>query len=126
MPGQEQKVVEFYRSNAEAQASLQAPIFEDKVVNFILEMATVNEHVVTPEQLRAETEAQAEAKKAEDEAAAAEKPKRAAASKMAPAKKKASAKAATEKSPSKPKATGARSEKAAGANTKSADNKDAS
>ncbi len=126
MPGQEQQVVEFYRSNAEAKASLQAPIFEDKVVNFILEMATVNEHVITPEQLRAETEAQAEVKKAEDEAAAAEKPKRAAAREKAPAKKKASAKAAAEKSASKPKAAGARSEKAAGAKTKSADNKDAS
>ncbi len=88
LPGQEQQVIDFYRSNAEAQASLQAPIFEDKVVNFILEMATVSEREITPEELRAETEA---------EAAAAEKPKK------APAKKKASAKAAA-----KPKASGAK------------------
>ena len=56
MPGQEQQFVEFYRSNPEAQASLRAPIFEDKVVNYIIEMATVTERVLSPEELRAETE----------------------------------------------------------------------
>ena len=90
LPGQEQMVVDFYRNNTDAQASLQAPIFEDKVVNFILEMATVTEREITPEQLRAETEAEA--------AADASKPKKAAAKKKAPAKKKAAAKAAGDKS----------------------------
>tara|TARA_B100000029_G_scaffold12665_1_gene13317 strand:- start:8093 stop:9571 length:1479 start_codon:yes stop_codon:yes gene_type:complete len=56
MPGQEQKVVEFYRENAEAQNSLRGPIFEDKVVNFIIEMADVTEKEITPEALRAEIE----------------------------------------------------------------------
>lgn len=56
MPGQEQQFVDFYRSNPEAQASLRAPIFEDKVVNYIIEMATVTERVLTPDELRAETE----------------------------------------------------------------------
>lgn len=58
MPGQEQQVIEFYRSNPQAQASLQAPIFEDKVVDFILEMADVTEREVTPEQFTAEIEAE--------------------------------------------------------------------
>ena len=122
MPGQEQQVIEFYRSNTEAQASLQAPIFEDKVVTFILEMAAVSEREITPEQLRAETEA--EAAEAEAKTAKAEKPKK------APAKKKASAKSATadkssgKKSSPKPKAAGAKGAKAASSKAKSADKKD--
>lgn len=118
MPGQEQQVIEFYRSNAEAQASLQAPIFEDKVVNFILELATVNEREISPEQLRAETEA--EAKAAEDAAVTkAEKPKK------APAKKKTAAKPAADKAAAKPKAAGAKGAKTAGSKAKSAEKKDA-
>ena len=42
-PGQEKQVVEFYRSNPQAQAQLRAPIFEDKVVDDILELAKVTE-----------------------------------------------------------------------------------
>ena len=112
MPGQEQQVIEFYRSNTEAQASLQAPIFEDKVVNFILEMAKVNERKISPEELRAETEAEA---KAAEAAGTAEKPKK------APAKKKAAAKPAAKKASAKPKAAGAKSKKAASPKAKSTD-----
>lgn len=36
-PGQEKKVVEFYRSNGNAMQSLRAPIFEDKVIRWIIE-----------------------------------------------------------------------------------------
>src|SRR5581483_1857825 len=36
-PGQEQKVYEYFRSNPQAVASLRAPIFEEKVVDFLLE-----------------------------------------------------------------------------------------
>ena len=39
-PGQEQKVVEFFRSNPQAVEQLRAPLYEDKVVDFILQMAT--------------------------------------------------------------------------------------
>ncbi|MBS9475722.1 trigger factor [Ancylobacter radicis] len=56
-PGQEQQVWEFYRKNAQALASLRAPIFEEKVVDFLLELATVNEVPVTREELYAEDEA---------------------------------------------------------------------
>jgi trigger factor len=115
MPGQ----VEFFRSNTEAQASLQAPIFEDKVVNFIFEMAKVTEREITPEQLRAETEAEAEA--TDDKKAAADKPKKAAPKKKAAATKKAAPKAAAGGSKAKPKAAAAKPKKAAAPKAKSAD-----
>ena len=41
-PGQEQKVLEFFRSNPQAIEQLRAPLYEDKVVDFILQMATVD------------------------------------------------------------------------------------
>ena len=50
-PGQEQKVVDFFRSNPQAVDQLRAPIYEDKVVDFILQMATVEDRTVTPEEL---------------------------------------------------------------------------
>jgi len=56
-PGQEQQVWEFYRSNAQALAGLRAPIFEEKVVDFLLELAKVTEVPVTREELYAEDEA---------------------------------------------------------------------
>lgn len=50
-PGQEQQVYEFYQQNPSAIAQLQAPILEDKVVDFILELADVTEKKVAPEEL---------------------------------------------------------------------------
>ena len=50
-PGQEQQMMELYQKNPEAMASIRAPIFEDKIVDFITEMATVTEKTVSPEQL---------------------------------------------------------------------------
>ncbi len=50
-PGQEQKVVDFFRSNQQALAGLQAPIFEDKVIDFIAEMAKVTEREATSEEI---------------------------------------------------------------------------
>jgi trigger factor len=51
MPGREKEVWDFYRKNANALAQLRAPIYEDKVVDFILELATVTEKKVTREEL---------------------------------------------------------------------------
>ena len=51
MPGREQEVWDFYRNNPDALASLRAPIFEDKVVDFILELANVTENKMTREEL---------------------------------------------------------------------------
>ncbi|MGE0747299.1 MAG: trigger factor [Rhodospirillales bacterium] len=42
-PGQEARVFEYYQQNPNALQELQAPIFEDKVVDYILEMAKVSD-----------------------------------------------------------------------------------
>ena len=50
-PGQEQKVYDYYRQNPQAVASLRAPIFEEKVVDFLVELADVTEKKVPREEL---------------------------------------------------------------------------
>jgi len=50
-PGQEQQVWEYYRNNAQALASLRAPIYEEKVVDFLFELAKVTEKKVAREEL---------------------------------------------------------------------------
>ena len=56
MPGREKEVWDYYRNNANALAQLRAPIYEDKVVDFILELANVTETKVTREELYKEDE----------------------------------------------------------------------
>jgi len=51
MPGREKEVWDYYRNNANALAQLRAPIYEDKVVDFILELANVTEKKVAREEL---------------------------------------------------------------------------
>lgn len=50
-PGQEQQVFEFYKNNQQALASLRAPIYEEKVVDYMLELANVTDKTVTKEEL---------------------------------------------------------------------------
>ena len=38
-PGKERQVFEFYQKSPEAMANLRAPLFEDKVVDFIIDLA---------------------------------------------------------------------------------------
>jgi trigger factor len=57
MPGREQQVWDYYRNNPGALAALRAPLFEDKVVDFVLELADVTDRPVTREELFKETEA---------------------------------------------------------------------
>ena len=83
-PGQEQQIMELYQKNPEAMASIRAPIFEDKIVDFITEMATVTEKTVSPEQLMAPPE------EALDQSS--EKPKKKPAKKVKPKKKTTEAK----------------------------------
>jgi len=52
--GQEAQVMEFFRKNPQAADGLRGPIFEDKVVDFILELAKVEDKTVTPEELATE------------------------------------------------------------------------
>ncbi|WP_316862704.1 trigger factor [uncultured Cohaesibacter sp.] len=50
-PGQERQVFEYYTQNAEALASIRAPIFEEKVVDYLLELVKVEDKTVTKEEL---------------------------------------------------------------------------
>ena len=61
-PGQEQHVLEFYSKNPQVIESFRAPIYEDKVIDFILTQATVTEKSVSIEDLTAEDEDAADAK----------------------------------------------------------------
>ncbi|MGH6932704.1 MAG: trigger factor [Dongiaceae bacterium] len=53
-PGQERQVIEYYQKSPQAMLQLRAPLYEDKVVDFMLELATLSERHVTPEQLTKE------------------------------------------------------------------------
>ncbi|MEM1317933.1 MAG: trigger factor, partial [Pseudomonadota bacterium] len=55
-PGQEKEVYEFFRSNPDAIGSMRAPIFEEKVVDHILESADVTDKTVTKEELMEDDE----------------------------------------------------------------------
>ena len=79
------RFVQFIRSNALAAAQLRAPLYEDKVVDFLFGKAEVSERAVSREELQAAIEA-------EEEASA----------KPAPAKKSAAKKPAAKK-PAEPK-----------------------
>jgi trigger factor len=50
-PGREQEIWDYYRKNPNAVASIRAPIFEEKVVDFVVELATVTEKQVSREEL---------------------------------------------------------------------------
>jgi trigger factor len=50
-PGREQEIWDYYRKNPSALASVRAPLFEEKVVDFILELAKVTEKQVAREEL---------------------------------------------------------------------------
>lgn len=50
-PGQEREFFEFMQKNEQAQQQMRAPIYEDKVVDFILELADVSDKTVSKEEL---------------------------------------------------------------------------
>lgn len=50
-PGDEQRLYSYYREHPEALDRLRAPIYEDKVTDFLLELADIEEHEVTREEL---------------------------------------------------------------------------
>ncbi|MBM9595227.1 trigger factor [Roseitranquillus sediminis] len=56
-PGQERQFFEFVQQNAQIRQQLQAPIFEDKVVDYIIELADVDEREVSKDELQKEIEA---------------------------------------------------------------------
>lgn len=55
-PGQEKQFFEFVQQNAQFRQQLQAPMFEDKVVDFIFESASMNEKEVSKDDLQAAVE----------------------------------------------------------------------
>ena len=88
-PGQEQAVLSHYQNSPEALESLKAPAFEEKVVDFILEMATITDKPATVEELM---------KEPDEKAAPVKKPK-----KRKAAKKKTEKKAKPQNAPEKSK-----------------------
>lgn len=50
-PGQEQQVYDYYRKNPQALASLRAPVFENKVVDYVAELAEKTDKKMTREEL---------------------------------------------------------------------------
>ncbi len=61
-PGREQQILEYYKQNSMAVAEIRSPIFEDKVIDFLLELAQVSEKPVSREQLFGEEEEEKEEK----------------------------------------------------------------
>jgi trigger factor len=53
-PGQERQVYDHYRQNPQALAEIRAPLYEDKVVDYVLELATLNETEVSLDELYAD------------------------------------------------------------------------
>ena len=56
-PGQERQFFEFVQQNAQMRQQIQAPIFEDKVVDYIFELASVSDKDVSKDDLKAAVEA---------------------------------------------------------------------
>lgn len=92
-PGQERQVMEFYQQNTEMQAQIQAPIMEDKVIDFIVEMASVEDKKISVEEMLKDPDDESEPETATKEDAE-EKPKKKAAKKKPAAKKPAAKKPA--------------------------------
>ena len=57
-PGQEQQAFEHMRKDPSTLATVRAPLFEEKVVDFLLELATVNDKTVSREALFADDDEQ--------------------------------------------------------------------
>lgn len=100
--GQEQAVMEFYQNNPEAMQQITAPLYEEKVVDFIIELAKVTEKTVTVDEMMKALEADSEeaekkSKKPKKKKAAAKKKAASDDEKPAPKKKKAPAKKAEKK-----------------------------
>src|SRR6059058_30448 len=57
-PGYERQVIDFYRKSPEAINNLRAPIFEEKVVDYILELAKPAERKVSPQELMTDAAAE--------------------------------------------------------------------
>lgn len=102
-PEDRERFIEFIRNDPMAAAQLRAPLYEDKVVDFLFDKAEITDREVTREELEAAIEADAEEEK---------KPAKKTAAKKAPAKKTAPKKEAAAKEEAKPAAKKAPAKKA--------------
>ena len=102
-PGQERQIFEFYQQNPQAMQQLRAPLMEDKVIDFILELAKVTETEVDRKTLLKDPDSdEAEEKPAAKQPAAKKAAPKKAPAKKVPAKKPAAKKTvAATKTPSK-------------------------
>ena len=50
-PGREKEILDYFKKNPEAQNQLSGPVFEDKIIDFIIELAEIKEKVVNLEDL---------------------------------------------------------------------------
>ena len=50
-PGREKEILDYFKKNPDAQNQLSGPVFEDKIIDFIIELAEVKEKVVSTEDL---------------------------------------------------------------------------
>jgi trigger factor len=107
-PEDRERFVEYVRQEPMAQAQLRAPLYEDKVVDFLFDKAEVTTREVTREELEAAIEAE---EAVESKPAAKKAPARKAAAKK-PAEEKA-AKPAPKKEPAQPAAKPAAKKEAA-------------
>lgn len=92
-PGQEKEVFDYYAKNQQALESIRAPLFEEKVVDYILELAEVKDKEVSIEELTADDEDDAPAKPKKK--AAAKSTAKKTGEKKEPAKKAATKKPAS-------------------------------
>lgn len=103
-----ERFVQYIQQEPMAAAQLRAPLYEDKVVDFLFDKAEVTEREVTLEELQAAIEADEEAEAEKAKAA----PKKKAPAKKAPAKKAPAKKAGTTDADEKPAAQKAPAKKA--------------
>ena len=57
-PGQERQVFEYFTKNPQAMEQFHAPLFEEKTVDFILELVELTDREVTPQELLADPDAE--------------------------------------------------------------------
>ena len=96
-PGQEKEVFDYYSKNPQALESLRAPLYEEKVVDYIVELCEITEKDVSADALFKileddEGEAKPKAKKAAGSSAKKDAGEKKPAAKKAPVKKKPAAK----------------------------------
>ena len=113
-PEDREKFMQYVQSEPMAAAQLRAPLYEDKVVDFLFDKAEVTEREVTQEELEAAIEAEetAEAKPAKKKPAAKKAPAKKADDKKPAAKKAPAKKAPAKKADDKPAAKKAPAKKA--------------